>query len=80
MQAEHEQEKIELQKGQTASIQQLMDDTNVRLIKMEDDYRKQSKSMGTRLSDLFFINTNAYYNNKWDYLIYNFIVKSYFRL
>ena len=42
MQTEHEQEKIELQKAQTASIQQLMDDTNERLLKMEEDYRKQS--------------------------------------
>lgn len=46
LQAEHEQEKIELQKAQTASIQQLMDDTSERLQKMEEDYRKQSKAMG----------------------------------
>jgi len=46
LQTEHEQEKIELQKAQTASIQQLMDDTSERLSKMEEDYRKQSKSMG----------------------------------
>lgn len=44
--AEHEQEKIELQKQQTAAIQQLMDDTSSRLMKMEDDYRSQSKAMG----------------------------------
>ena len=55
MQTEHEQEKIELQKAQTASIQQLMDDTNERLLKMEEDYRKQSKTMG----DYYFI-TFAY--------------------
>jgi len=47
LQAEHEQEKIEMQKSQTASIQQLMDDTSSRLHKMEDDYRKQSKAMGS---------------------------------
>lgn len=46
LQTEHEQEKIELQKAQTASIQQLMDETTSRLQKMEDDYRKQSKAMG----------------------------------
>ena len=55
MQTEHEQEKIELQKAQTASIQQLMDDTNERLLKMEEDYRKQSKTMGNYASCRRFI-------------------------
>ncbi|XP_067932050.1 centrosomal protein of 112 kDa-like [Watersipora subatra] len=52
LQTEHEQEKMELQKAQTASIQQLMDDTNERLLKMEDDYRKQSKAMGDTIREL----------------------------
>lgn len=45
-----EQEKIELQKKHTESIQQLLEDTKFRLAKMEDEYNARSQatvSIGT---------------------------------
>lgn len=73
LQTEHEQEKIELQKAQTSSIQQLMDDTSERLQKMEDDYRKQSKAMGKwerRAKPWVIKGRKSTLSNKWCGLIF----------
>ena len=40
--AEFEQEKFEMQKQHTRNIQELLDDTNDRLHKMETEYNQQS--------------------------------------
>lgn len=40
--AEMEQEKFELQKKHTENIQELLEDTNQRLAKMEEEYTAQS--------------------------------------
>lgn len=40
--AEMEQEKFELQKKHTENIQELLEDTNQRLAKMEDEYNAQT--------------------------------------
>lgn len=42
--AEMEKEKFELQKRHTENIQELLEDTNVRLNKMEGDYAAQMQS------------------------------------
>ena len=42
--AEMEKEKFELQKRHTETIQELLEDTNVRLSKMEGDYMLQTQS------------------------------------
>ncbi|KAG8450164.1 hypothetical protein GDO86_002699, partial [Hymenochirus boettgeri] len=42
--AEMEQDKFELQKRHTENIQELLDDTNTRLLKMESDYMAQAKA------------------------------------
>lgn len=42
--AEMEKEKFELQKRHTETIQELLEDTNVRLNKMEGDYMVQTQS------------------------------------
>lgn len=41
---EMEQEKFELQKKQTGNIQALLEDTNLRLAKMEAEYNAQSQA------------------------------------
>ncbi|XP_066442085.1 centrosomal protein of 112 kDa isoform X2 [Eleutherodactylus coqui] len=47
-----EQEKIELQKGHTENIQELLDDTNSRLLKMEADYVSQTKATAQTVKEL----------------------------
>lgn len=42
--AEMEQEKFEMQKKHTENIQELLEDTNVRLAKMEAEYNARSKA------------------------------------
>lgn len=42
--AEMEKEKFELQKQHTETIQELLEDTNMRLSKMEGDYMVQTQS------------------------------------
>lgn len=42
--AEMEKEKFELQKRHTETIQELLEDTNMRLNKMEGDYMVQTQS------------------------------------
>ena len=42
--AHFEQEKFDIQKQHTRNIQELLDDTNVRLQKMEDEYNQQMES------------------------------------
>ena len=42
--AEFEQEKFEMQKQHTKSIQEILDDTNARLQKMEKEYSQQTLS------------------------------------
>lgn len=49
--AEMEKEKFELQKRHTETIQELLEDTNVRLNKMEGDYMVQTQST---VSDFLF--------------------------
>lgn len=41
---EMEQEKFELQKKHTQNIQELLEDTNIRLAKMESDYNARSQA------------------------------------
>ena len=41
---EFEQEKFEMQKQHTKSIQEILDDTNARLQKMEKEYSQQTLS------------------------------------
>lgn len=41
---EMEQEKFELQKKHTENIQELLEDTNLRLAKMEADYNARSQA------------------------------------
>ena len=41
---EFEQEKFEMQKHHTKSIQEILDDTNARLQKMEKEYSQQTLS------------------------------------
>ncbi|KAE8577355.1 hypothetical protein XENTR_v10004545 [Xenopus tropicalis] len=50
--AEMEQEKFELQKKHTENIQQLLDDTNARLLKMESEYVAQSKATAQTVKEL----------------------------
>ncbi|XP_072270178.1 centrosomal protein of 112 kDa [Pyxicephalus adspersus] len=47
-----EQEKFELQKKHTENIQELLDDTNSRLLKMESDYVAQTKSTAQTVKEL----------------------------
>uniref|UniRef100_A0A8I6GHB3 Centrosomal protein 112 n=1 Tax=Rattus norvegicus TaxID=10116 RepID=A0A8I6GHB3_RAT len=50
--AEMEKEKFELQKHHTETIQELLEDTNVRLSKMEGDYMVQTQSTNHMIKDL----------------------------
>ncbi|MEE6506899.1 hypothetical protein FKM82_007894 [Ascaphus truei] len=50
--ADMEQEKFELQKKHTENIQELLDDTNARLIKMETDYMAQTKATNQMVKEL----------------------------
>ncbi|KAF7666395.1 hypothetical protein LDENG_00107860 [Lucifuga dentata] len=50
--AEMEQEKFELQKKHTQSIQELLDDTNLRLAKMEAEYDAQSQATEQTVREL----------------------------
>ncbi|XP_068120159.1 centrosomal protein of 112 kDa isoform X6 [Hyperolius riggenbachi] len=50
--ADMEQEKFELQKKHTENIQELLDDTNARLLKMEADYVAQTKTTTQTVKEL----------------------------
>lgn len=50
--AEMEKEKFELQKQHTETIQELLEDTNMRLSKMEGDYMVQTQSTNHMIKDL----------------------------
>lgn len=50
-----EKEKFELQKRHTENIQELLEDTNVRLNKMECDYMAQTQSTVSILETLFSV-------------------------
>ncbi|XP_074647781.1 centrosomal protein of 112 kDa-like [Tubulanus polymorphus] len=50
--SEFEQEKIDLQKQHTANIQELLEDTNARLQKMEDDYSLQAAQTNAVIKEL----------------------------
>ncbi|XP_030045351.1 centrosomal protein of 112 kDa [Microcaecilia unicolor] len=50
--ADMEQEKFELQKKHTENIQELLDDTNTRLMKMEAEYVAQTKATNQMVRDL----------------------------
>ncbi|KAI7802939.1 putative centrosomal protein of 112 kDa, partial [Triplophysa rosa] len=50
--AEMEQEKFELQKKHTENIQELLEDTNQRLAKMEDEYNAQTHATEKMLKEL----------------------------
>ncbi|XP_029455189.1 centrosomal protein of 112 kDa isoform X2 [Rhinatrema bivittatum] len=50
--AEMEKEKFELQKKHTENIQELLDDTNARLMKMEAEYVAQTKAINQMVRDL----------------------------
>ncbi|KAM4012574.1 centrosomal protein of 112 kDa [Anomaloglossus baeobatrachus] len=50
--ADMEQEKFDLQKRHTENIQELLDDTNTRLLKMEDDYVSQTKATAQTVKEL----------------------------
>nr|XP_024657890.1 centrosomal protein of 112 kDa isoform X3 [Maylandia zebra] len=49
---EMEQEKFELQKKHTQNIQELLEDTNIRLAKMESDYNAQSQATEQTMREL----------------------------
>lgn len=49
---EMEQEKFELQKKHTENIQELLEDTNVRLAKMEAEYNARSQSTVSNETDV----------------------------
>lgn len=51
--AEFEQEKFEMQKQHTKNIQDILDDTNTRLQKMEKEYGQQTASTVGQRSFLF---------------------------
>ncbi|KAM4691164.1 centrosomal protein of 112 kDa [Rhinophrynus dorsalis] len=50
--ADMEQEKFQLQKKHTENIQELLDDTNARLLKMESDYVAQTKATTQTVKEL----------------------------
>ncbi|KAK3726631.1 hypothetical protein QZH41_012284 [Actinostola sp. cb2023] len=50
--ADFESEKIEMQKQHTNNIQELLDETNQRLQKMEEEYSQQTASTGVVMQDL----------------------------
>lgn len=50
--AEFEQEKFEMQKQHTKNIQDILDDTNTRLQKMEKEYGQQTASTASIIKDL----------------------------
>ncbi|XP_074080843.1 centrosomal protein of 112 kDa isoform X5 [Macrotis lagotis] len=52
MVAEMEKEKFELQKKHTENIQELLEDTNLRLSKMEDEYIAQTKATNQMVKEL----------------------------
>ena len=49
--ADFEQEKFEMQKRQTKNIQELLDDTNSRLQRMEHEYSQQTAATVGSLSN-----------------------------
>uniref|UniRef100_A0A8C5R7N9 Centrosomal protein 112 n=1 Tax=Leptobrachium leishanense TaxID=445787 RepID=A0A8C5R7N9_9ANUR len=50
--ADMEQEKFEMQKKHTETIQELLDDTNARLLKMESDYVAQTRATEQTVKEL----------------------------
>ncbi|XP_077980412.1 centrosomal protein of 112 kDa-like [Glandiceps talaboti] len=50
--ADFEQDKFEMQKQHTKNIQELLDDTNARLQKMESEYNTQVEANGSVIKDL----------------------------
>lgn len=44
MVAKFEQEKFDMQKSHTKNIQEILDDTNGRLLKMEKEYNEQTNT------------------------------------
>ncbi|XP_044531092.1 centrosomal protein of 112 kDa [Gracilinanus agilis] len=50
--AEMEREKFELQKRHTENIQELLEDTNIRLCKMEEEYMAQTKATNQMVKEL----------------------------
>ena len=60
--ADFDREKFELQKQQTQSIEELMNDTNLRLARMENEYRRQMETT-VRYNDHFYsVQSECYYN------------------
>ena len=57
-----EQEKFVLQKKHTQSIQELLDDTNQRLAKMEAQYRAQAQSTVSSQKNIIQNNNNNNFN------------------
>ena len=53
--AEFEQEKFEMQKQHTQNIQELLDETNQRLQKMETEYNQQNATTVSNLALTFII-------------------------
>ena len=57
--AEFEQEKFEMQKQHTQNIQELLDETNQRLQKMETEYNQQNATTVSALALTIIINNNS---------------------
>jgi len=53
--AEFEQEKFEMQKQHTQNIQELLDETNDRLQKMEAEYNQQNTTTVSQATALFYL-------------------------
>lgn len=53
--AEFEQEKFEMQKQHTQNIQELLDETNDRLQKMEKEYNQQNTTTVSQATALFYL-------------------------
>ena len=51
MEADYEQQKFELQKLHTRNIQEILDDTNARLQRMDAEYNQQAASTVSLLLD-----------------------------
>lgn len=56
--AEFEQEKFEMQKQHTQNIQELLDETNQRLQKMETEYNQQNATTVSKLALTIIITIN----------------------
>lgn len=54
--SEFEQEKFELQKIHTRNIQDLLEETNSRLTKMEDEYAQQTQATVSNLQPFLLLN------------------------